>query len=166
MSDAGYAKKCVLYVGGLDSKVDEGMLLNAFVPFGDIVSVMIPREAETTQHRAFGYVEFEEPVRKMEDGGMEEDVREWSERGGFRRTLKRPSAICTRRSSSAVFSRSTWHSQQRTVEELVRMNLFANGILMLMIALCRLVWMEADQWYKTALKEDGNAVDEPMKNSK
>lgn len=72
MSEAGFAKKAVLYVGGLDSKVDEAALLNAFVPFGDIVSVELPKEVNTTQHRGFGYVEFEEGVSCCCDGEEEE----------------------------------------------------------------------------------------------
>ena len=33
-----------LWLGGLDEQVNEVFLLNAFVPFGDIVQVQIPKD--------------------------------------------------------------------------------------------------------------------------
>ena len=35
---------CVLYLGGLDEQVTEAILKAAFIPFGDIIDVIIPLE--------------------------------------------------------------------------------------------------------------------------
>ncbi len=62
------------YVGGLDENVDEEVLQSAFIPFGEIVSILLPRIENSAQsskaaskgtevvgkHRGFGFVEFEE----------------------------------------------------------------------------------------------------------
>lgn len=42
MTEAATRKKKILYVGGLDLKVDEAMLHAAFIPFGEIRDVQIP----------------------------------------------------------------------------------------------------------------------------
>lgn len=53
--------KRTVYVGGLDDQVTEEFLLHAFLPFGDIVQVQIPKDPTSTSgHRGFGFVEFEE----------------------------------------------------------------------------------------------------------
>jgi hypothetical protein len=49
--------------GGLDEKVDEAVLHAAFVPFGDIITVEVPRESLGAKHRGYGFVEFELMVR-------------------------------------------------------------------------------------------------------
>jgi len=36
--------------GGLDEQVNEVFLLNAFVPFGDIVQVQIPKDPTSGEH--------------------------------------------------------------------------------------------------------------------
>jgi RNA recognition motif-containing protein len=51
-----------LYVGGLAPEVNAQILSSAFIPFGEIVDVNIPKpEAANSSepHRGFGYVEFE-----------------------------------------------------------------------------------------------------------
>lgn len=61
MSDASRLKATV-YVGGLDNAVTAPILFDAFIPFGEIVDVSLPKpEAPTSKdpHRGFGYVEFE-----------------------------------------------------------------------------------------------------------
>jgi len=60
VDNVAYNKKTILYVGGLDEQVDEKVLLGAFSPFGEIVTILIPRDAVTGKHRGFGFVEFEE----------------------------------------------------------------------------------------------------------
>jgi RNA recognition motif-containing protein len=63
MTDAARLKATV-YVGGLDNAVNERILTDAFLPFGEIVDVSLPKpEAPSSQdpHRGFGYVEFELP---------------------------------------------------------------------------------------------------------
>jgi RNA recognition motif-containing protein len=56
--------KATLYVGGLDNAVDVSVLHAAFVPFGEIVDITLPKPelpSSTDPHRGFGYVEFEQP---------------------------------------------------------------------------------------------------------
>mmetsp|Transcript_19286 Transcript_19286/g.74058 ORF Transcript_19286/g.74058 Transcript_19286/m.74058 type:complete len:124 (+) Transcript_19286:41-412(+) len=52
--------KKTLYVGGLEETVTEELLTAAFVPFGEIVEVQIPRSGGS-EAKGFGFVEFEEP---------------------------------------------------------------------------------------------------------
>src|SRR6195952_5193877 len=62
MSDATRLKATV-YIGGLDNAVNEPTLHAAFVPFGDIVDISLPKPelpSSTDPHRGFGYVEFEQ----------------------------------------------------------------------------------------------------------
>ena len=61
MSDAPRPKATV-YVGGLTSAVDSHTLHNAFIPFGPIVNISLPKPelpSNPDPHRGFGYVEFE-----------------------------------------------------------------------------------------------------------
>ncbi|CAM9687655.1 unnamed protein product [Ectocarpus sp. 8 AP-2014] len=48
-----------VYVGGLEEQVNEEILHAAFVPFGDIVEVNLPKDHVANTHRGFGFVEFE-----------------------------------------------------------------------------------------------------------
>lgn len=61
--------KATLYVGGLASMVTSENLHAAFLPFGEIVDVSIPKPDapnSTESHRGFGYVEFEDPADAKE----------------------------------------------------------------------------------------------------
>ncbi|CAE7746991.1 PPIE, partial [Symbiodinium microadriaticum] len=49
-----------VYVGGLDSGVNEETLHAAFIPFGDIREVNIPKDFAENKHRGFGFVDFED----------------------------------------------------------------------------------------------------------
>ncbi|KAL9595024.1 MAG: hypothetical protein Q9219_006693 [cf. Caloplaca sp. 3 TL-2023] len=54
--------KATVYVGGLENAVNEKLLVDAFLPFGEIVDVTIPKPdlpSSKDPHRGFGYVEFE-----------------------------------------------------------------------------------------------------------
>lgn len=51
--------KRVLYVGGLDQSVTKQIVTATFIPFGDIVDVIIPTD-ENHISRGFGFVEFEQ----------------------------------------------------------------------------------------------------------
>lgn len=56
--------KSTVYVGGLDQAVGMQTLAEAFVPFGEVVDINMPKpEAPSTAdvHRGFGYVEFDLP---------------------------------------------------------------------------------------------------------
>lgn len=71
MTDAARWKATV-YVGGLASMVTKGSLEDAFVPFGEIADVSLPKNdkpnrdkdqdpaAADSQHRGFAYVEYED----------------------------------------------------------------------------------------------------------
>ncbi|XP_053993888.1 peptidyl-prolyl cis-trans isomerase E-like [Hylaeus volcanicus] len=52
--------KRVLYVGNLDDNVTKEILEAAFIPFGDIRTIAIPKDRLTGKHRGFGFVEYEE----------------------------------------------------------------------------------------------------------
>ncbi|KAJ4994403.1 peptidyl prolyl cis-trans isomerase [Stagonosporopsis vannaccii] len=54
--------KATVFVGGLDQAVTQQTLFQAFLPFGDIVEVNLPKPDlpnSNETHRGFGYVEFE-----------------------------------------------------------------------------------------------------------
>ena len=56
--------KATVYVGGLDPAVTGPTLHAAFLPFGEIVDVSLPKPeapSSTELHRGYGYVEFEVP---------------------------------------------------------------------------------------------------------
>ncbi|KAK0513746.1 hypothetical protein JMJ35_003468 [Cladonia borealis] len=63
MTDASRLKSTV-YVAGLDNAVNDKILADAFLPFGEIVDVTLPKPelpSSKDPHRGFGYVEFELP---------------------------------------------------------------------------------------------------------
>lgn len=56
--------KSTVYVGGLDQAVTAQTLTEAFLPFGEVVDISLPKPdlpSSTDNHRGFGYVEFEVP---------------------------------------------------------------------------------------------------------
>ena len=56
--------KSTVYAGGLDQAVTTQTLAEAFVPFGEIVDITLPKPdtpSSTDLHRGFGYVEFDLP---------------------------------------------------------------------------------------------------------
>jgi len=53
-------KKKTIYVAGLDAAVTEEILYAAFIPFGDIREVNIPKDYAENKNRGFGFVDFEE----------------------------------------------------------------------------------------------------------
>lgn len=56
--------KNTVYVGGLDQGVTAHTLAEAFVPFGEVVDISLPKPEQPNSneaHRGFGYVEFELP---------------------------------------------------------------------------------------------------------
>ncbi|KAI5195663.1 peptidyl prolyl cis-trans isomerase cyclophilin [Aureobasidium subglaciale] len=68
MSDAPRPKATV-FVGGLTSAVDSHTLHNAFIPFGPIVNISLPKPelpSNPEPHRGFGHVEFESPQDAQE----------------------------------------------------------------------------------------------------
>lgn len=54
--------KSTIYVAGLEHAVNDKILADAFLPFGEIVVVTLPKPelpSSKDPHRGFGYVEFE-----------------------------------------------------------------------------------------------------------
>lgn len=97
--------KRVVYIGGLAEEVDEKVLHNTFIPFGDITDITIPLDYSTQKHRGFGFVEFE----TKEDAAAAIDNMNESEL--FGRTIKvnvaRPIRV-NLRSHKPVWSEDTW----------------------------------------------------------
>ncbi|KAL6710689.1 hypothetical protein ACN47E_007746 [Coniothyrium glycines] len=61
--------KATVFVGGLDQAVTRQTLQQAFIPFGDIVEVNLPKPDlpnSNEQHRGYGYVEFETAADALE----------------------------------------------------------------------------------------------------
>ncbi|RVX75873.1 hypothetical protein B0A52_00230 [Exophiala mesophila] len=65
MSEGAGRPNSTIYVGGLDTTlVTAATLSEAFIPFGEISDISLPKpEAPSSKelHRGFGYVEFEDP---------------------------------------------------------------------------------------------------------
>ena len=70
MEDRSTRPNATIYVGGLDTNlVTAATLSEAFVPFGEIVDVSLPKPelpSSTDLHRGFGYVEFEDAADAKE----------------------------------------------------------------------------------------------------
>ncbi|RMZ88972.1 hypothetical protein DV736_g3802, partial [Chaetothyriales sp. CBS 134916] len=70
MEDASARPNSTVYVGGLDTKlVNAATLSEAFIPFGEIVDIALPKPeapSSTDLHRGFGYVEFEDAADAKE----------------------------------------------------------------------------------------------------
>ncbi|KAI9834888.1 MAG: hypothetical protein M1819_002796 [Sarea resinae] len=63
MTDAA-RNKATLHVAGIDNAVTTATLHAAFLPFGEIVGVTLPKPdapSATEPHRGYGYIEFELP---------------------------------------------------------------------------------------------------------
>ncbi|KJZ80396.1 hypothetical protein HIM_00246 [Hirsutella minnesotensis 3608] len=55
--------KATVFVGGLSQMVTTSHVLDAFIPFGEIVEVQLPKPTandSTDSHRGFAYVEYED----------------------------------------------------------------------------------------------------------
>jgi RNA recognition motif-containing protein len=68
MTDAARWKATV-HVGGLAPLVTQGHVLDAFIPFGEIVEVQVPKSDapnSTDPHRGFAYVEYEDAADAKE----------------------------------------------------------------------------------------------------
>jgi RNA recognition motif-containing protein len=62
MTDAARWKATV-YVGGLSQHATTSHVMDAFIPFGDIVEIQVPKQDgpnATEPHRGFAYVEYED----------------------------------------------------------------------------------------------------------
>ena len=70
MADVSTRPNSTVYVGGLDTTfVTAATLSEAFIPFGEITDISLPKPeapSSTELHRGFGYVEFEDAVDAKE----------------------------------------------------------------------------------------------------
>lgn len=61
--------KATIYVGGLSSQATNNHVLDAFIPFGEIVEVQVPKNDKpnsTEPHKGFAYVEYEDSADAKE----------------------------------------------------------------------------------------------------
>lgn len=102
MTDAARLKATV-YIGGLDNVVNEKILKDAFLPFGEIVEVSIPKSdlpSSTDPHRGFGYVEFEIP------GDSKEAIENMDQSELFGRVIKVSAAKPQKESNEGLGSKT------------------------------------------------------------
>lgn len=95
--------KCTVYVGGLDQAVTVQTLAEAFVPFGEVVDITLPKPDVPNSgdlHRGFGYVEFDLP----EDAAEAIDNMDGSELYG--RTIKVAAAKPQKESNEGLGSKT------------------------------------------------------------
>jgi len=119
MTDAARLKATV-YVGGLDNAVNEKILADAFLPFGEIVDVSLPKPdlpSSTDPHRGFGYVEFEIP------GDAKEAIENMDQSELFGRVIKVSAAKPQKESNeglgskTAVWEQEGWLAKHAVSEE-------------------------------------------------
>lgn len=109
MSDAARLKSTV-YVGGLDNAVNDRILADAFLPFGEIVEISIPKPelpSSPDPHRGFGYVEFELP------GDAKEAIDNMDQSELFGRVIKVAAAKPQKESNEGLGSRTAVWEQVR-----------------------------------------------------
>ena len=100
------SRKKVLYVGGIEDSVSQEVLFAAFIPFGDIKEVSIPRDYSTdAKAKGFAFIEFEEE----EDAAQAMFNMEGAELYGrvIRCSYAKPMAN-TGRGNKAVWSSEEW----------------------------------------------------------
>nr|ABM55548.1 putative peptidyl-prolyl cis-trans isomerase E [Maconellicoccus hirsutus] len=109
--------KRTIYVGGLADELDEKILNNVFLTFGDILDIQIPLDYETEKHRGFAFIEFEAP----EDAAAAIDNMNESELFGrtMRVNLAKPQKV-KEGSTKAVWADDSWLQKYagKTEEEL------------------------------------------------
>ncbi|KAL3462885.1 hypothetical protein BJX64DRAFT_287864 [Aspergillus heterothallicus] len=101
--------KCTVYVGGLDQAVTVQTLAEAFVPFGEVVDITLPKPDlpnSNELHRGFGYVEFDLP----EDAKEAIDNMDGSELYG--RTIKVAAAKPQKESNEGLGSKTAIWEQE------------------------------------------------------
>lgn len=102
--------KATVYVGGLENAVNERTLTDAFLPFGEIVEVTIPKPelpSSTDPHRGFGYVEFEIP------GDAKEAIDNMDQSELFGRVIKVAAAKPQKDSNEGLGSKTAVWEQVR-----------------------------------------------------
>ncbi|MCJ1362921.1 hypothetical protein MMC16_002027 [Acarospora aff. strigata] len=119
MSDTARLK-ATIYVGGLDNAVSARTLADAFLPFGEIVDVSLPKPelpSSTDPHRGFGYVEFELP------GDAKEAIDNMDQSELYGRVIKVAAAKPQKESNeglgskTAVWEQEGWLAKHAVSEE-------------------------------------------------
>lgn len=97
--------KRTIYVGGLAEEVNEKLVEQAFIPFGDISEIQLPQDYETQKHRGFCFIEFE----SAEDALAAVDNMNDSELCGrtIRVNVAKPQRI-KENSNKAIWTEDTW----------------------------------------------------------
>lgn len=115
MTDAARLKSTV-YVGGLDSAVNARTLADAFLPFGEIVDVSLPKPeapSSTDPHRGFGYIEFELP------GDAKEAIDNMDQSELYGRVIKVAAAKPQKESNEGLGSKTAiWEQVRATTLEI------------------------------------------------
>lgn len=123
--------KSTVYVGGLDQAVSAHTLAEAFVPFGEVVDISLPKPDQPNSadsHRGFGYVEFDLP----QDAKEAIDNMDGSELYG--RTIKVAAAKPQKDASERLGSKTAiWEQVRNTPSILHYRRLF--GIIIVALAL-------------------------------
>lgn len=52
-------QEATIYIGNLDDKITEGLLVELFIQVGPVVHAHIPRDRITQQHQGYGFIEFQ-----------------------------------------------------------------------------------------------------------
>ncbi|KAK0705218.1 RNA recognition domain-containing protein [Lasiosphaeris hirsuta] len=106
--------KSTVYVGGLAPVVTTGNLHDAFIPFGEIADVALPKNENpnaTEPHRGFAYVEFED----AEDAKEAIDNMDQSEL--FGRVIKVSAAKVPKSSTSGLGAKTALWEQEGWLAE-------------------------------------------------
>ncbi|GAO52141.1 hypothetical protein SAICODRAFT_9623 [Saitoella complicata NRRL Y-17804] len=122
--------KATLHVSGLDKAVTRELLHAAFIPFGDIVEVTLPRDEQSDQpHRGFAYIEYESPLDAAEaiDNMNDSEL--------FSKTLRVTQAKANRDtnpneglgSTKALWEQEGWLKEHAVDEEDIRAVQAVNG---------------------------------------
>jgi RNA recognition motif-containing protein len=107
--------KATVYVGGLAPIVNSTNLHAAFMPFGEIVDISLPKpEAPSSAelHRGFGYIEFEDP------SDAKEAIDNMDQAEFFGRVLKVSAAKPQRNANEGLGSKTAVWEQVRSTNKL------------------------------------------------
>jgi len=108
--------KSTVYIGGLAPVVTAANLHDAFIPFGEIADVSLPKNEKadsTDPHRGFAYVEFED----VEDAKEAIDNMDQSEL--FGRVIKVSAAKVPKSASSGLGSKTALWEQVNSIPVLI-----------------------------------------------
>ncbi len=111
MSDAARWKATV-YVGGLAPQVTNTNVVDAFIPFGEIVEVKLPKPDASNSgetHKGFAYVEFEDSA------DAKEAIDNMDQAEFFGRTLKVSQAKAPKSAQEGLGSKTAIWDQVRYI---------------------------------------------------